>query len=92
MAKYVVLTGPVDADVSQSITTMIRDYGVGWWHHLPNSWLVSDGTGKVDSAKIRDDLGALVPGLHCMVLEVKPDTWHGFGPNSEDPEKKNRHF
>jgi hypothetical protein len=58
----------------------------GWWHWLPNSWLLSDPTGQLTARKLRDDINKILPETHMMVLEFSDSgyTWSGFGPSSKE--------
>jgi len=57
----------------------------GWWHWLPNSWLLIDATETLTASKVRDDLQELVPGKNMLILEFTATgyTWSGYGPKEE---------
>lgn len=55
--------------------------GLGWWHWISNFWLLV-GHQEVTCSDIRDELLRLAPGMDCLVLEVNPVTWAGFGPKT----------
>lgn len=58
----------------------------GWWHRIPDAWLIMDVTNEGLKAPIlRDAVKAHYPSIHCLVLEFRKDgtsTWAGFGPSS----------
>jgi len=57
----------------------------GWWHRLPNTWLLIDLTGSMTAVAIRDAVLTIFPNVHCLVLEFRQDgtsTWAGFGPSA----------
>jgi hypothetical protein len=46
-----------------------------------NSWLLIDSGGKLSADKVRDEMLAIYPGVHTLVLELAggKDAWSGFG-------------
>ena len=47
----------------------------GWWHWLPNFWLVKDTSGTLSVTSIRDAIYEISSKTRCVVLEVNPETW-----------------
>jgi len=83
--RFVVAVESSTSEQSAALVEFFEERGVGWWHYLPNLWLISDSNGKLDASEIRDELRLLIPGEHSLVLEFRADgdTWAGFGPKSE---------
>lgn len=86
--RFIVALNPSPVEGDIKFKTFLSSMGVGWWHWLADTWLVSDASGKLTAAVIRDKVQEIYPSIHCIVLEFgeNEDTWAGFGPNSE---KKN---
>lgn len=74
--KFVVATDPLNADQEKSFIEKFKVYsGLGWWHWLPNFWLVIDVTNNLDASTlnsfVREISGAKA---RCIVFEVKGHT------------------
>jgi hypothetical protein len=61
----------------------LRRKGLGWWHWIPNIWLLT-GSNVPDCSEIRDELKIISDGADVIVLEVNPITWSGFGPKTDE--------
>ena len=56
----------------------------GWWHWIGGFWMVTDSTGELTAAMIRDKVGELAPNTRRLVMEIKESGgWAGFGPTTE---------
>jgi hypothetical protein len=100
---FVVGTESITAEQEKSFIAYIHDeHGFGWWHWIPNFWLIT-GSGSISCDEIRDKLLEIAPGKDSIVVEVNPVTWTGFGPNQgkenmfawfyttwDDPTKENK--
>ena len=90
MKRYFVVTVDDDATREQrdSFTNYLREKHpeCGFWHHVSNSWLITDPNGIVTAAAIRARLQELMPGVTQLVLQVLPtEKWAGFGkPKSHE--------
>ena len=78
MAKYfIVSTDSMTADQEKLFHGKIREHRLGWWHWLPNFWLILDSGDDLTAAEIRDFVGDVARSVRCMVLEVDPRAWAG---------------
>jgi len=73
---FVVGTESITAEQEKSFIDYIKDNGFGWWHWIPNFWLIT-GEGSPSCIEIRDELHKLAPGKDIIVVEFKPVTWAG---------------
>jgi hypothetical protein len=75
----------IDELTAKQKQTLRNEFGKrgSWWNWIPNLWLVTTVEDKT-TAKIRDRIGELAPGVNCMVFEVDDVDWSGFGPNTKD--------
>ena len=83
--RFVVALGSSTSQQNEAFKEYIRTQRVGWWHWLPNVWLLSNPNGTLSAKKLRDDLKTLYPRIYSLVLELSDgeDTWSGFGPTTE---------
>jgi hypothetical protein len=84
--RFAVIVDSTTPEQAAALTEFFKENHVGWWHWLTNLWLVSDSSGKLSASGIRDTLGTIFPGVHCLVLEINDDgdTWSGFGPKTTE--------
>ena len=73
---------------NEKFKVYISEQKCGWWHWLTNSWLVTDSSGELTAAILRDNVDECFPGVYNLVLELrdKNDTWAGFGTTAKDKE------
>jgi hypothetical protein len=81
--RFIVLVEETsNANVSEFIG-YLKEEKIGWWHHIKNSFLLTDTHGKT-AADIRDKAKDIFGGngTKCIVIELEgdSDTWSGFGP------------
>lgn len=86
--RYVVCFDSLDVNQSKSITTLLKEKQLGWWHWIDNVWFITDSSGRFSASKIRDLLKPVAPNDRMVVLEIneQDDTWAGVRAN--DPENK----
>lgn len=84
--RYIVLLQESTEENDNKFLEFIKSKYLGWWHWLPNSWLLSDATGNLSAPIIRDAVRESYSDVNSLVIELKPDgdTWSGFGPSSGD--------
>jgi hypothetical protein len=80
---FVVGIEPMTAEQDRSFIEYLRGLRVGWWHWIPNFWLVTGNT-EAGCSEIRDELDRIAPGNTNLVLEVDPINWAGFGPTTDE--------
>lgn len=83
--RFVVALASSTSQQNEAFKDYIRANRIGWWHWLPNVWLLSNPSGSLSAPKIRDELKTVYPGVHVLVVELSDsgDTWSGFGPTTE---------
>lgn len=59
----------------------IRSAKAGWWHWIPNFWLVTNSHETLNVADIRDAIGRINDEAMCLVMEIEEDiTWAARSP------------
>lgn len=86
--RYVVCFDSLDVNQSKSITMLLKNKQLGWWHWIDNVWFITDSGGRFSASEIRDLLKPIAPKDRMVVLEINEqgDTWAGVRAN--DPENK----
>lgn len=75
MAKYFVIsTDPLSLEHTKALKEKLTNK-IGWWHWLPNFWLVKDPHGTLKVEILRDYVKGVNPSARCFVGEVNPVTW-----------------
>ncbi len=80
---FVIGTESLTVEQEKSFIEYLEGKRLGWWHWLPNFWLIT-GDNAPESSAIRDKLNDLASGKHLLVVEVNPVTWAGFGPGTAE--------
>jgi hypothetical protein len=88
--RFVVCLNSSTPEQNKAFKDYISETGMGWWHWLGDTWLLTDSSGVRTAEGIRAKLKELYPGVHQLVLELrgKDDTWAGFGPNGANGSSK----
>jgi hypothetical protein len=81
MRFFVVGIEPITTEQEKSFIEYISAKQMGWWHWIPNFWLIL-GLNTPSCSEIRDELHRLAPSETIMVVEVSPVSWAGYGPNA----------
>jgi hypothetical protein len=83
MKRLFVVSVDADATVDQrnAFTLFLKEAKVGYWHHLTYCWLVHDSGGIWKAATLRDKAMEIFPGVHCLVLNVRPKDWSSLLPS-----------
>lgn len=84
LKHFVIAIDTSTAPERDTITNSIEAAGCGFWHWLPDFWLVGDPDFAHSPDWWRDRVRALAPSRMVMVLEVSPRMWAGYVP--EDTE------
>jgi hypothetical protein len=71
--RFVIATDPLSAAEQKKLSAFLKGYG--WWHWLPNFWLVADTTNRLTVEKIRDEIVNISKTTRAWVLQVEPVTW-----------------
>lgn len=89
MRKVFIVT--VDGDATREQRDAFTDYvrelndtlGVGFWHHLTSTWLVSDSSDTLTVTKLRDKVNELMPSVNVVVLSTTSFTpWAVSAPKA----------
>lgn len=57
---------------------------MGWWHAMPNFWLLRDHADTLDAMAVRDKVQAIAPSARIFVQEAQPTTWAASGVNEDN--------
>jgi len=60
-------------------------WGIGWWHWLTGTWLISDPSGHLAATSLRDSVKLIYTSAHVLVFELPAgigDSWAAFGPKN----------
>lgn len=83
--RFIILLGSTTKEQEEAIRIYFAGMATtsGWWHWLPNTWLLYDVSGTLTAISLRNGLDLLLPAVYKLVLELNEqgDTWAGFGPN-----------
>src|SRR5262245_55414180 len=84
--RYIICINNSTEQQEKKFIEYIKSYGLGWWHWLNNTLLLTDPKGKLNAGMIRDSLRDIFPDENILVIEINAtkDTWSGFGPNTEE--------
>jgi len=75
---FTVATDGLTDEQNRALAEAWKPYG--WWHWLPNFWLIKDSTGVLSAHVLRDEILRVAPTTTAMVLEVEPKDWGGMFP------------
>lgn len=71
--KFVLATDPLTAEQEQALEAKIGS--MGFWHWLPNFWLLKSLDDTMTTAQIRQMVQEINPSARCFVSEVQPSAW-----------------
>ncbi len=80
--RFVISTNIATAQQNEAFKAFLNANNLGWWHWLVTTWLIIDWRGQWNAHSLRDAVRQIYPGLFCLVIEVPPWDWAGFGPAS----------
>ena len=81
--RFVVMVGDIEPVDQDRVTEYLKGK-VGWWHHLPFSWLVASSDEAMTSKSLRDGVRTAVPGGDVLVVELGAGSdWAIWGPVSQ---------
>lgn len=78
--RFIISTDPLSATQTADLKNAIDC--AGWWHWLPNFWLVKDPTDTLSAEKIRDNIKTIAPNARCFVSEVDYKAWAALTKSS----------
>lgn len=76
----------MSADAEKSMLAFFKEHGLGWWHRIPNFWLITDPRGNMTATVLRDKIQDLrSPGAKAtLVMQIHEDiTWAGLYPDGD---------
>lgn len=71
MRRFIVVAPGMTSEQEGDFVTRLGE--VGWWHHLPGSWIVQDPRDHLTAQTIVEILADLAPLLECAAFGVQPD-------------------
>jgi hypothetical protein len=78
MKRRYMIAAQMTTESEKELIAFFRKNKLGWWHRVPNFWLVVDSNDKVDVSSIRDALKGKAK-LTSLVMEINEDiTWAGL--------------
>jgi len=69
MNKFIVATSDATAENRDAISRRIKSLGFGYWHWMPDLWLLTTFS-ALTAESIRDDLLKVAPGVNIFVMPV----------------------
>jgi hypothetical protein len=85
--RYIVCIDNSTPEQEKAFIAFLEEKGMGWWHHLKNTWLLYKTTNSPNELiLIRDSVVRIFKNANNMVfyLAKGEGTWAGFGPSGED--------
>jgi hypothetical protein len=79
--RFMIAVDGLSSSAETDFVQFLRENGLGWWHRLPNFWLITDRKQKVTAKLLRDKIKELrtEPSKGCLVMQVNEDiTWAGL--------------
>jgi hypothetical protein len=87
MSKYFsIITDQLTDEQEREMGEKFRSFG--WWHWLPNYWLIADLTETLSAVRIRDMIREINSSSECFVLEMTPITWASQGTSGGDERRR----
>jgi hypothetical protein len=83
--RFIVAADGMSKEAESSLVEFFREKRLGWWHRIPNFWLVTDRSETVTVNEIRDKIQKLRSdnARSCLVMQIYDDIdWAGLYPNS----------
>ena len=82
--KFVIGVNSLSVEQKKLFKKFVEQDGSGWWNWIEGFWLVDADDDRLTAEKIRDELCELSNVGRILVLEVSPDNWAAYGPETED--------
>ena len=81
MKMFVISMGLATQEQRDTITRRYQDTAYGYWHWLPDFWILQSPYDNDTAAAIRSQIHNLVPNIPLIVLQVDPveDQWATYG-------------
>jgi hypothetical protein len=57
---------------------------LGWWHRLPNTWLILDEESQQSCDSLRGIVQGINPAAQCIVVEFQVSNWAARLQHPED--------
>src|SRR5712692_2106897 len=68
MRRFVVIAKNAEPVQQNILTKYFHSKGYGFWHWVPDTWLLTSDDAHENATSLRDTIKVLVPGLHVLVL------------------------
>lgn len=82
--RFLIAADGMNGDAEKAMIAFFREHGLGWWHHVPNFWLLADRSDKMTAVMLRDKIKTLrsADAKACLVMQIHDDiTWAGLYPS-----------
>ena len=83
--RFVVLLTSATKEGNDAFLNFIKKNKLGWWHWMPNTWLLKAVNTTLKASDIRDAAREAYGFANSFVIELNEegDTWSGFGPKTD---------
>jgi hypothetical protein len=71
--RFVMATDPISAEEEKKLKDFFGS--AGWWHWLPNFWLIRDNSERLSATSINQEFHRINSAARCIVLEVDEIFW-----------------
>ncbi|MXO72251.1 hypothetical protein [Alteraurantiacibacter buctensis] len=71
--KFILSTDVLSAEEERQLKEKLK--GMGYWHWLPNFWLIKSISDTVTASQINSMIEEVAPHARCFVTEVEAMTW-----------------
>jgi hypothetical protein len=72
--RYVITTDPLTKEQEKQFSESLGKQ-TGWWHWMPNMWLVTDWNDALSEDRIMEMLQRVNKMARAVILRVEPVTW-----------------
>lgn len=85
MKRRFIVAGDMSAESEKAFIAYIRGLGIGWWHRIPNFWLLITSKEEITATSIRDFIFELSrKNNKVLVMEIDEDKdWATILPENE---------
>jgi hypothetical protein len=86
MTRFIVSTDELTNEQAKAFIAYLREHNCGWWHYLPNTWLIDADDGAITVDVLVDKLvDEIAPKKYCLVHRLGDEfDWKGYGPATKD--------
>ncbi len=84
--RFILALQSATPEQNTAFLSFTKSAGLGWWHWIPNFWLLIDHKGESSAGDIRDKVCEIFPTQNNIVIELEAEIgdWAAFGPKSKE--------